>query len=412
MEIVLALLLFLCLLLLFIVFIFSKQAVTLRKQKTSLTHLVRELEVEKTNIKTQNEILQTKLQVQQDVQERFKIEFKSLSADALKSQAETYLLSANTTFKEREESIEKLFTSMQNKIENLALTDIKNAADFRAQISNMQKESDKLSHETMNLANALKKPHVRGRWGELQLERILEMSGLQENIDYKLQEGVTTENGRTQRLDVVVYLADKREVILDSKVSLTALLESTEADDEQSREEALQRHVKHIRSHVEDLASKEYWQSRKNSLDYVVMVMPEFAFLPAIRIDKSMTEWALNKKIIVATPTVLLALLRAIAMIRKQTKFVETAEKVRELGKELYARLSVFAEHFVSSGDALRSAVDRYNKGVASWNSRVAPSAARFLELHVPAEKKIPSVNLIDKEPKQIEKLLADDEYE
>ena len=202
-------------------------------------------------------------------------------------------------------------------------------------------------------------------------------------------------------------MADERKIILDSKVSLAALMDAFSTSDDSVRSEFFIRHLEQVKNHVKELAGKEYWKMLEGTPDMVVMVLPEFAFLPAIEQDTDLIEWALGKKVIIVTPPTLLALLKAVAMTWKQVRVVEKAREISELGKELYERLAVFAEHYVGLGKSLHQAVDRYNKGVNSWDSRVATSAQKFLQMDVPATKRLPETEAIEAIPLPVQKSLS-----
>ena len=179
-------------------------------------------------------------------------------------------------------------------------------------------------------------------------------------------------------------------MILDSKVSLAALMEAFETEDEESRSAAFDRHVAQVRTHVDSLAKKEYWSVLSSTPDMVVMVMQDFAFLPAIEREPDLTEWALRKNVIIVTPPALLALLKVVEMSWQQISVEKTARQISDLGKEMYERLAVFAGHYVNVGNSLRQAVERYDSSVGSWDKRVEPAARRFTELNVPITRKLP----------------------
>ena len=269
---------------------------------------------------------------------------------------------------------------------------------------NLMQTNKELASEAQTLSNALKRPDVRGRWGETQLERVLELSGLRKDIDFTVQDSFDSEGERI-RTDVIVHLPQDRTVILDSKVSLTALMEAFETDDDETRSAAFDRHVSQVKSHVDSLAKKEYWSVLASTPDMVVMVMPEFAFLPAIEREPGLTERALEKNVVIVTPPALLALLKAVEMSWQQIRVAETARQISDLGKEMYERLAVFAGHYVNVGNSLRQAIERYNRSVGSWDTRVATSARRFTELNVPISRELPEVPPVDAVPGSIQKL-------
>ncbi len=365
---------------------------------------VRKLEVERAGLLQKLSNAEERLGERDDVEKRFKDTFKALSSEVLKSQQESFKANAEESLKARQEAVEKLVRPLSEKIESLDKARAKNAGEFQTQISNLMQANKELAGEAQTLSNALKRPDVRGRWGETQLERVLELSGLRKDIDFTVQDSFDSEGERI-RTDVIVHLPQDRTVILDSKVSLTALMEAFETDDDETRSAAIDRHVSQVKSHVDSLAKKEYWSVLASTPDMVVMVLPEFAFLPAIEREPGLTERALEKNVVIVTPPALLALLKAVEMSWQQIRVAETARQISDLGKEMYERLAVFAGHYVNVGNSLRQAVERYNRSIGSWDTRVATSALRFTELNVPVARELPEVTPVDEIPRAIQKL-------
>lgn len=359
----------------------------------------RKLEIERAKLIQQLANAEERLGERDEVEKRFKDTFKVLSSEVLKSQQE----SLEESSKARQEAVEKLVKPLSEKIESLDKARAKNAGEFETQISNLMRTNKELATEAQALSKALKRPDVRGRWGETQLERVLELSGLRKDIDFTVQDSFN--NDRERRTDVIVRLPQDRTVILDSKVSLAALMEAFETDDDEIRSAAFDRHVTQVKSHVDSLAKKEYWNVLASTPDMVVMVMPEFAFLPAIEREPGLTEWALKKNVVIVTPPALLALLKAVEMSWQQIRVAETARQISDLGREMYDRLAVFAGHYIDVGKSLRQAVERYNRGVASWDSRIAPAVNRFPELNVRVTKQIDEVSPVDGVPNTVQKL-------
>ncbi|MXZ75816.1 MAG: DNA recombination protein RmuC [Gemmatimonadetes bacterium] len=365
---------------------------------------VRKLEVERAGLLQKLSNAEERLGERDEVEKRFKDTFKALSSEVLKSQQESFKANAEESLKARQEAVEKLVKPLSEKIESLDKARAKNAGEFQTQISNLMRTNKELAGEAQTLSNALKRPDVRGRWGETQLERVLELSGLRKDIDFTVQDSFDSEGERI-RTDVIVHLPQDRTVILDSKVSLTALMEAFETDDDDTRSAAFDRHVSQVKSHVDSLARKEYWSVLASTPDMVVMVLPEFAFLPAIEREPGLTERALEKNVVIVTPPALLALLKAVEMSWQQIRVAETARQISDLGKEMYDRLAVFAGHYVNVGNSLRQAIERYNRSVGSWDTRVATSAQRFSDLNVPITRELPEVPPVDAVPGSIQKL-------
>ena len=388
----------------------EQEKTTWKERSDELQQQIQGLLAEKSELQTKLDNTQQQLNERDTLEARFKDAFRALSSDTLKAQGENFHKqntslqhNVNADLKARQEAIEKLLQPLSHKIDSLDRARIDNATMFKEQMTKMIEESRLLGKEAQALATALRKPGVRGRWGEIQLERVLEMSGLRKDIDYSVQDSFD-DAGQRLRTDVIVNMPEDRRVVLDSKVSLTALMEAFESEDNERKTQAFARHVEQIKTHVKDLSSKEYWKML-NATDLVVMVLPEFAFLPALEREADLIEWALNKKVIIATPPTLLALLKAIALTWKQVRVVEKARDISELGKELHDRLAVFAEHYVLVGKSLQQAVERYNKANSSWDSRVMPKALAFKELEVPVTKTQPSTPAIESVPATINKL-------
>lgn len=380
-----------------------------RKLTIENTELRKEKEFMHKEISILKENLDANLKIDASWREEMKTAFKALSAESLQSQAEDYRITAKATFREREEAIAKLFHALQEKVEHLESLEVANTSDFKTQMNLLRTESERLGRETNKLANAFKNPSDSGKWGEVQLQRALELAGLKEDIDYSRQPSSSTYDGKTQRPDIVVHLPGEREIIIDSKVPVTALLDNANANDDQQREEAIKHHLRLLKSHVEQLASKEYWQSREHALDFVIMVLPEFAYLPAVKTDKGIIDWAMDQRVIIATPQVLLALLRSVVNLRYHKESIDSARAVRDMGKELLERLKKFAEHFIESGSSLKKAVDNYNKAVRSWDSRLAPSVQRLVELRVTTDEDTPEPKAITDNTLSLQRLIADD---
>ena len=381
----------------------EQEKTTWKERSDELQQQIQGLMAEKSELQTKLDNTQQQLSERDTLEQRFKDAFRALSAETLRTQGENFHSNADKLFKLGQEEIDKIVRPLKEKIEHLDRDNIANASMFKEQMTKMVEESRLLGKEAQALQSALRKPSVRGRWGEIQLERVLELSGLRKDIDYSVQDSFDSQ-GQRLRTDVIVNMPEDRRVILDSKVSLSALLDAFESSDDEQKAQALERHVEQIKTHVKDLSSKEYWQVL-NATDLVVMVLPEFAFLPALERDADLIEWALNKKVVIVTPPTLLALLKAVALMWKQVRVVEKARDISELGKELHDRLAVFVEHYVSVGKSLQQAVERYNKASSSWDSRVMPKVIAFKELEVPVTKEQPSTPTIESIPATLNKI-------
>jgi DNA recombination protein RmuC len=247
----------------------------------------------------------------------------------------------------------------------------------------MRVSSDGLRTETSHLVTALRAPQIRGRWGELQLERVVEAAGLVEHIDYVTQATAQTADGRV-RPDLVVKLVGDKRIVIDSKVAFAGYLEAMEAGDEVLRAQRLRAHARHLRNHVHSLGSKAYWNNFTPTPEFVVCFVPADAFLDAaLREDPGLLEYAFDRNVILATPSTLVALLRTIAYTWRQDALARNTAEVSRLGRELYQRLSTMGGHLDKLGRSLSAAVSSYNGAVGTLESRVLVSARRLSELAV-----------------------------
>ncbi|MDX2457177.1 MAG: DNA recombination protein RmuC [Gammaproteobacteria bacterium] len=260
-----------------------------------------------------------------------------------------------------------------------------------------------LQTETRNLVQALRRPEVRGQWGELTLKRLAELAGMVEHCDFEEQASVQTDNGQ-QRPDMIVRMPDKREIIVDAKTPLDAYLSAVEAVTDEERETRLEQHARNVRARIRELSSKSYWQQFRHSPDFVVLFIPGDQFLSAaLDVDHTLIEDALSQNVILATPTSFVALLRAIAYGWRQEVLAENAEVIREVGQDLYGRLATFAEHLSRLGRSLDSSVSAYNKAISSYDSRILPGAKKFTELGVTARKEPPRLEPVERSARHVE---------
>jgi DNA recombination protein RmuC len=269
---------------------------------------------------------------------------------------------------------------------------------LREQVKALNDSQQRLQAETRNLVTALRSPATRGRWGEMQLRRVVEMAGMLEHCDFEEQVTAVGEEGRF-RPDMVVHLPGVKQVVVDAKVPLQAFLDANDATDEESRRVHLVNHARQLRTHVDSLTKKSYWQQFENSPEFVVAFIPGDPLLAAaLENDPSLLEHAMASRVMLATPTTLIALLRTVAYGWQQESLAENAREVQHMGRDLYTRLANFGEHLARTGRSLTGAVESYNKAVGSLERKVLPQARRFKELGVVGggDKEIPDLEQLE----------------
>jgi DNA recombination protein RmuC len=270
-------------------------------------------------------------------------------------------------------------------------------------LETMTQTQQALQGETANLVKALSRPEVRGQWGEMTLKRLAELAGMVEHCDFYEQEHTNTAEGAL-RPDMIVRMPGGREIVVDVKTPLDAYLSAVEATSDGEKDMHLLRHTKNVRKRVQELASKGYWNQFAKSPDFVVLFIPGDQFLSvALDKDRALLEDAMQQKVILATPTSFVALLRAVAYGWRQEALAENAEHIRQVGEELYGRLATFAEHLQKSGKSLNSSVQHFNKALSSFDSRVLPGARKFSEMGIATKKKVESIDQIETAVRNLE---------
>ncbi len=336
-----------------------------------------------------------------DAQLKLRDAFQSLAGEALKSSSDQFMELAKSRFdslqKEAEGDLENRKIAIQSLVDPLetALKDLRSEVSrvesarqeaygsLRNEVQLLATTNKELREETGSLVNSLKQPQVKGKWGELTLRRVVELAGMSPHCDFLEQQSVDTEEGRL-RPDLMIYLPGGTQIVVDVKVPLHAFFKAVSAQSDAEYREAMVQHASLVREHIKGLSGKEYWKQFEPTPEFVVLFVPgESFFSAALEQDRTLIEDAIDKRVVLASPTTLIALLRAIAYGWKQQLVAENAERITELGKELYDRVVKFAEHLSEIAKGLERASKAYNNAVASFDSRLIPSARKFREMGV-----------------------------
>jgi DNA recombination protein RmuC len=337
---------------------------------------------------------------QEELSQRFKVltqEALDRTTERLTALTEEKLRTAEkdtaAQLEQRKTAVENLVKPIEEHLKKVATqidqSELRRTEAFTTlgeQLRTMGETGSLLRQETEQLKNALRRPEVRGAWGELQLKRVVELAGMLEHCDFVTQETVTGVDG-PQRPDLVVRLAGKRNLVVDSKVSLGAYFEALNATDEQVRAERLAAHARHVRTHVDQLAAKAYWERLAPTPELVIAFIPGEAMLAqALETDTTLIEYASGKRVMLASPTTLILMLRTAAYAWTESQFADDARKVLDEGRELYRRLGTMGDHLDKLGRTLTGSVKAYNQAVGSLERTVLPSARRMADLKVSAE--------------------------
>lgn len=351
--------------------------------------------------------------------------FQALSAEALRSNNRAFLDLAETRLSEarsqaasdidaRKKAIEELLTplsrtldAVDREIKESERRRVESGAQLLQRIASLDSAGQALRGETTRLVDALKRPGVRGRWGELQLKRVVELAGMVNRCDFEEQQTITVsgQSDRRIRPDVVVHLPGGKHVVVDAKVPLDAYLKALEAPDEAARQALLSDHARQVRTHLQQLSAKNYAASVSPSPDFVVMFLPgEMFFSAALEQDPTLIEYGVDLKVIPASPTTLIALLRAVAYGWQQESMEENARKISELGRNLYDSVRVLGGHFDTLGTRLKSSLDAYNQAVGSLEGNVLVKARKFKELQAASgADDIRALEVIDRVPRMLQ---------
>lgn len=389
----------------------------MRSRKNRLQDDVRLLE---TRIKDQDALQTERDSAYEAATTRLATAFSDLANQSLKSNSETFLRLAEQNLGAHQERAKRDLGAREQAVENLVkpirdalqqsqkqISELEKARSeayggIKSQLETMQLSQQSLTQETHNLTKALRRPEVRGRWGEITLRRLVELAGMVEHCDFQEQVHTTTE-GSNIRPDMIVRMPDQRELVVDVKTPLDAYLEAVEAKDDAQRQLGLTRHARNVKNHIRLLSSKAYWKQFSKSPEFVILFIPGDQFLSAaLNEEPELIEDALSQQIILATPTSFVALLKAVAYGWRQLALADNAEEIRTLAEDLYGRLSSFVGHLNKVGKQLSSSVDNYNRAMGSLERKVLPGARKFVELGIHAKKPIEPIESIEAVPRSL----------
>lgn len=364
------------------------------------------------------ESAEEKLALLEQARDQLKESFQALSSEALSKNNESFLNLAKSTLEKyqegakgdldkRQEAINKTvepvgeaLKAFNERVDKIEQRRTQTDASIGQQLQQLAESQVQLSKTTGSLVQALRAPQVRGQWGEMQLRRTVEMAGMINYCDFEEQASVETSDGQRQRPDMIIRLPNERVVVVDSKVPLAAYLDALQSDDPDHQKERMVAHARHIRDHIKGLSAKSYWTQFDNAPEFVVLFIPnETIFSAALEQDPELIEQGVLNKVILATPTTLIALLKAIAYGWQQEAIAREAKDIAALGKELYERVSVVTGHFTKLGKSLDQSVGCYNKAVSSMESRLLITAKKFDALDSASLDPLPEPSLIENQP-------------
>jgi DNA recombination protein RmuC len=397
-----------------------------RSRRKDLQQSISTLE---TRIKDQDELQLERDAAFEVATSRLATAFSNLANQSLKSNSENFLRLAEQNLATQQEKAKRELGDREQAIENLVkpirdalqqsqqqIGDLEKArseayGSIKTQLESMQSSQQSLAQETQNLVNALRRPEVRGRWGEITLRRLVELAGMVEHCDFQEQVHTVDEDDKIIRPDMIVRMPDQRELVVDVKTPLDAYLEAVEAKDDEQRALKLKRHARNVREHIRKLAGKSYWDQFSRSPEFVILFIPGDQFLSAaLNEDPDLIESALSQQIILATPTSFVALLKAVAYGWRQLALAENAEEIRQLAEDLYGRLTAFVGHMNRVGKQLASSVENYNRAVGSLERKVLPGARKFVELGIRPKKELEQVQPLEALPRTMDESVKDAE--
>ncbi len=386
----------------------------LQSENSDLKKRIEDNQKEATAIATTNADLKAKLDAtnkqlveRTDIENTLLAQFKNIATDAITNNNEQFLKNADdkigalvkqasSDFSLSKDAVQEIIKPLSDELKRIEEARNQAQGSLKEQISTLVENNSALTRETRNLTNALKRPEVRGAWGEVQLRRVVELAGMVKYCDYEEQISIELDDGNRERPDMVVRMPNQRTIIIDAKAPMNAYLEAIESDNDTDRAEAMKEHARQVQDRARALGQKSY-QEKFNSPDFVVMFIPGEAFLqPALEIDRGLIDKAMQRKVVIATPSTLMALLKAVAMGWREAQVAEEAARIAALGQELHDRINTFANHINDMRTSLTRTVEFFNKSVGSLESRVLISARRFKELGIASSQDIPELQEVE----------------
>lgn len=351
---------------------------------------------------------QQQIEALKDAKESLSAQFKEIAGKLLGDARKTFLEQAGEKFTQAVSPVEVLLKTYQEKLQTIEKERVDHYAGLREAVDLVRTGQGQVRDETRHLVNALRaSPKARGRWGEQSLKNVLEQAGLTEHVDFQTEVSVDSNDGRL-RPDVIVRLPGGRNLVIDAKCSLNAYLDACEEVDDEKRNACFRAHVASMRTHAQQLGSKAYWAQFGDAADYVIMYIPGEHFLAAaLEQDPTLWDWAFERRVLLATPTNLVAIAKTVASIWRQERLAEAAQEIASLGKELHSRLATMNEHMTRVGRNLSTANNAYNQMVGSFESQVLSQAKRFESLGAGSPKSLDTPPMVEVAPRPLTKLAS-----
>jgi DNA recombination protein RmuC len=378
------------------------------KERDSNRAAVSELAALKAAQQEREKAFQQQIEVLKDAKESLSAQFHEIANKLLGDARKTFLEQAGEKFTQAVSPVETLLKTYQEKLQTIEKERVDHYAGLREAVELVRTGQGQVRDETRSLVNALRaSPKARGRWGEQSLKNVLEQAGLSPYADFQTEVSVEGEDGRL-RPDVLVRLPGGRKLVIDAKCSLNAYLDACDEVDEAKREACFRAHVASIRTHAQQLGSKAYWAQFGDAADYVIMYIPGEHFLAAaLEQDHTLWDWAFERRVLLATPTNLVAIAKTVASIWRQERLAEAAQEIATLGKELHSRLGTMNEHMTRVGKNLATANNAYNQMVGSFESQVLSQAKRFETLGAGSAKTLDTPPMVEIAPRPLTKMVS-----